>query len=435
MDVETVNHVLRKYFEAAEAARDGTFYAQCKQRKPYLTKEIIRKWHIGKAPTLAQCKAAGLSVEELQETGLYVERTHGWVMFFRDAMVFPFVDGGWYAGRLVYVTSRRLVDHDPKTGEPLTKQGKALSMRAPDGKGWGGLLLGAGYNVDAIGSDEATECGVLLVEGPADALACTERGHPAVGMVGKSPREALLSRLQGKVTYLALDGTADVTPLERLTCASRISPDCFVCEVPQGQDPDDLRANELVALKVAARPVLDLWLELFQSPPDKWPENITSEFQQHVVRWVEVEPTREETLKQRVQGSLNLTGSEWRDFLQGRAKTDIQAHAPTGQAEEFLDKQFPAMLAEIDQHKGTGRDAKVLELLQQLVPIVAEGSEVLRDRIRSAVCDGTGLGRRSYDKALREAARTVQGKDGACSSGDVDWFALARAWRMMLRYE
>jgi DNA primase len=428
----TTADILSAFCSVAESIRDGEFYVRCSQRKSYLTREVIARWRIGQAPTLGQCKAADLTEEQLESVGLYVQREHGKVMFFRDCMVFPFCDNG----RVVYFTSRRLVDHDPRTGEALSKSAKALSMRAPDSHGDGGVLLSTGFNGDALQYEES----VMLVEGPLDAIACTERGHPAIAMVGKCPRPGLLAILR-KLTipiYLALDGTADVTEEERLNKAAMVGPDCWICTLPEGRDPDDLDANALVALKAGARQCLESWLHAFKRPPQEWRQNATQAFRAHLKRWLQASPAHAEDLRARVCGVLGLQSAEWNQLI-GEDKIIAQAAAAASaevvpeEAQRFLDDQLRDRLASIQAMDGTRRDAETMRLLEELAPHLVGVSAVLRDRVKSLVCDTLKLQRKTYDLGLREARASIEREQGVTIGGDVDWSGLARGYLGALR--
>jgi hypothetical protein len=215
------------FLRAALAARDAEFYAQAVQRKSYLLREVLERWRIGKAPTLAQCVAAGATEKNLRAAGLLCDPLRDGpdekpYMFFRRSMVIPFfaiestentekdkgngadgrplsADSGTNrTNRPIYFTSRRLVDHDPKTGEPLDKSKKALSMRMPDSRGWGGVKPPPCFWPWAFTTESTknTEKGILVVEGPLDAIACCERGQMAVALCGTQVRAGLKELLQ-----------------------------------------------------------------------------------------------------------------------------------------------------------------------------------------------------------------------------------------------
>ena len=124
-----------------------------------------------------------------------------------------------------------------------------------------GVARPAGFNLAAIAAGPAD---LLLVEGPLDAIACCERGHAAIALVGSSVRGELAAALKGidARIYLALDGTKDVTPLKRCETASELGPACRICVLPEEKDPDDLSGSDLAAVKAAARPCLSEWIGL-----------------------------------------------------------------------------------------------------------------------------------------------------------------------------
>jgi hypothetical protein len=424
-------HILTAYHKAAEAARDGEFYVRCAQRKTYLTREVVERWHIGKAPTLGQCKACGLSEAQLRSVGLLVRRDYGDQLFFRDCMLFPF----FLAGEIVYIASRRLVDHDPRTGEALSKSAKALSMRAPDSHGHDGVQLNTGFQVDVIESAAA----VMLVEGPLDAIACTERGHPAIAMIGKCPRPGLLASLRTKPIpiYLALDGTADVTEEERLSKAALVGPDCWICTLPEGRDPDDLDGDELTAVKTGARQCSEAWLEQFKRPPTTWKQNATDAFKGFLRRWLIADPDRADDLRARVCGALGLRPGEF-DQLTGSAKIIAPGAAAADaddlspEAQGFLDEKLRDRLASIQTMDGSARDREIVTLLHDLAPHLVGASSILRSRVKSQVCEILKIAKRDYDLGLREARKELE-ISGVMVGGEVDWMALAKGYLCAIR--
>ena len=417
----------------AEAVRDREFFVRCAQRKPYLTTDVVTRWHIGKAPTLGQCKAAGMTEAQLYAVGLLVQRQYGAVMFFRDCMIFPF----FVSGRVMYFASRRLVDHDPKTGEPLSKSAKALSMRGPDSNGRGGVLLDTGFNVDVAAGDAS----VILVEGPLDAIACTERGHPAIAMVGKCPREGLLTRLRANhvTAYLALDGTADVTEEERLDKGALVGPGSWICEMPTGKDPDDLAAEDLLALKAGAHECVEAWLNVFRGNPSGWRQEVSQAFRRHIHRWIVTAPAHADDLRAQVCGALGLRGDEWAQLLGSKPQNAAQAARASeddlsDEARKFIDGQLRDKLALIQAMDGTYRDRETVLLLEALVPHLVGVPAVLRDRVKSLVCDTLKIQRKTFDLGMREARASIERQQGVTiSGGDVDWAALAKGYICALR--
>jgi hypothetical protein len=413
--------VLRCFLEVAEAARDGEFYVRCAQRKAYLTRDVIERWHIGKSPTLGQCKASGLTEAELETVGLYVQRDHGNVMFFRDCMLFPYYENS----RVVWFSSRRLVDHDPRTGEAISKAAKALSMRAPDARGYGGVTLDTGFNVDAI----ATSQSIMLVEGCLDAIVCTERGHSAVAFVGKSPRPGLIAKLRASnaMVYLALDGTADVTLEERLNQAALMGPECWICELPAGKDPDDLDDDALRGLKASAKGCLEAWIDAFKTPPGEWKCGAVDAFRAHLRRWLSEFPTQVSDLRARVCGALGLSAKEWEELLLDRKDSPKTAHKQREISDSdraFLDSDLKGRLAEIQPlNPGVDRDEAINRLLGDLSEHMGAASAVVRERVRNMVCDTLRFSKSAFDSGIRET-RSKQGL--ACGKNEVNWMSFAR---------
>lgn len=133
--------ILRLYHAAALAARTPEFYVRARQRKSYLTPEVIARHGLGLAPTLRECLAAGLTELELRAVGLLCDPVSDGpdrspYLFFRDCIIIPYyrTDG---TGP-VYFSSRRLSD-TRADGTLLDKGKKALCMRRPGEDGRGGV--------------------------------------------------------------------------------------------------------------------------------------------------------------------------------------------------------------------------------------------------------------------------------------------------------
>lgn len=310
---------LRKFFAAAEAARDGEFFAQIRQRKGYLTRETVERWGIGKAPNLAQCRAAGLTEAELESAGLMVRGKFSPYLFFRDCAVIPFRDGE----RIVYLSSRRLVDFDASTGEEIEKGKKVLYPRSPAKDGTGGIPRPLAFNLEPFYG--AAPPALLVVEGVLDAIACIDRGQPAVAQLGGTIREDLAAALRsrypgGAGVYVAPDATPDVTPRKRAELAGAVGPDARVVILPDGKDPDDIPAEAWQGLMDSAPDAFTCWIGLFEGGPDAWPQGQSDAFRKQLAAWIKNDPACRSFLAAGVRESFNLSGDELEEWLAPPAK-------------------------------------------------------------------------------------------------------------------
>jgi hypothetical protein len=258
-------------------------------------------------------------------------------------------------------------------------------------------------------------------------------------MVGKCPRPGLLARVRAKpfLTYLALDGTADVTEEERLNKAALAGPDCWICALPAGQDPDDLDANALVALKAGARQCVDAWLDVFKRPPQDWRQNATLAFRAHLKRWLQASPTHAEDLRARVCGVLGLQSAEWdqligEDKIIAQGAADASADDLSAEAQGFLDEKLRDRLATIQTMVGSARDREIVTLLHDLAPHLVGASSILRSRVKNQVCEILKIAKRDYDLGLREARKELE-ISGVMVGGEVDWMALAKGYLCAIR--
>jgi DNA primase len=185
--------ILEKFVQVAEQARTPEFFVRALQRKAYLTEDVCTRWRLGMSPTLSQCLAAGMDEKSLRLVGLLRDpKSDGPdskpYMHFRDSIIIPCLEGG----RVVFLSSRYLSDVD---WQGQKRAVKALHMLSPDQGGNGGMRRPAGFNLSALYDPTAQLEGILLVEGPLDAIACTEREHPAIAMFGSTPSDELIKRL------------------------------------------------------------------------------------------------------------------------------------------------------------------------------------------------------------------------------------------------
>ena len=420
--------ILHAYFEAAWAARDRAFFAAAKARKDYLTKEVIERWKIGKSPTLKQCLDAGLTELELREVGLLRDPVRDGpdqkpYMFFRKCMVFPFFDGD----EIVWASSRRLSDVD-RYGVPLPKNKKALSMPGLDGKGRHGVARPAGFHLAAI--SEIDERALLVVEGVLDVIACCERGHPAVAIVGGSMRGDLAMMLARQDVFLALDGTADVTEMSRLIEASRLGPDAGVCVLPEGKDPDDQSGLELQQLKADAKTAFECWMEILGRPETEWPKGVTKAFGEALRSW-HLEPDRVQRMKKQIRERLGLSPAEFVSLLNGENRA-TPAAPPKDEKKEYLDEKMSRSIDVILSLAGTDRDDAVYRMFRNLAIALGSSKSVTRERVRDDVCKRLGMRARAYDQALREAYERLS-QEGVLTSSDLDWAGVARGFLLRVR--
>lgn len=228
--------------------------------KSYLTRKFILKYSLGVSPDLDTLHKNDLTNDDLRSVGLLASSGHGDYAFFRDRIVIPFFE----SERVAYLTSRRLSDIGPD-GQPLPKNLKAMSLPGPPN----GVERPDGYNLDVLANAELLlTTGLWLVEGPLDAAYCDYHGQPAVGFIGGllESRHGLVKRVRelislGVKVYVALDGTPDVTEERRVLAAASIHPNCLICQLPDGRDPDTLLPDEISGLKTAAKRVVDVYTE------------------------------------------------------------------------------------------------------------------------------------------------------------------------------
>lgn len=249
-----IGDILTAYMQLGKTLWTPSTYAQARQRKSYLTEDVIERWDLGVAPTVAQCERAGLSREQLRMVGLLRPSRHDDTeyMHFYDSILIPHVKNG----RCVYLADRALNDFRGKDGKK-----KILNMPLPEADGTGGVPMPAHFNLEAMWSERAREVGVLLVEARLDAIACCERGHPAVAFLS-SPTPAFaaeLAKYPGVRMYYAPDGTADMTPMKRAEAAGLLGYDVKCCRLPAGTDPDDLSNEQLAGVKAAAGDCVEEW--------------------------------------------------------------------------------------------------------------------------------------------------------------------------------
>lgn len=261
------------YANLAKSLWTPEFYVRAKQigAKPHenyagkfwLTEDVIERWGLGVAPTVKQCLDAELDQKSLRMLGLLKDANVGRedersYMHFYDSMIIPH----WENGMAVYLSDRAF----------NKREKKMLNMLSPKPDDARGVPLPWGFNFEALYDPRARDhkVGVGLVEARLDAIACTERGHPALAYL-TTPGDGFCAKLKNfpdiKKFYMP-DGTPDMTAHKRCQAAARIGYHALCCALPAGTDPDDLPAEELARVKGEARPVLEEWLELVEATPE-----------------------------------------------------------------------------------------------------------------------------------------------------------------------
>jgi hypothetical protein len=228
--------------------------------KAYITRSFILKYSLGLSPSLECLHDEGLTDDDLRSVGLLADSGHGPYPFFRDRMIVPFFEGE----QVVYLTSRRISDTG-SDGTPLPKNLKAMSLPSPPN----GVERPDGYGLNLLVNAELLlAAGLWLVEGPMDAAYCDNLGQPAIGFIGGQleSRHGLIKRVRqlvslGVKVYVALDGTPDVTEERRVLAAAAIHPNCMICQLPEGRDPDTLLLDEISGLKTNSKRAVDVYSE------------------------------------------------------------------------------------------------------------------------------------------------------------------------------
>ena len=307
--------ILACFVAVAENNWTPETYVQAKQRKSYLTPEIIKLWRLGVAPTRKQCNAAGITDKELRAVGLLCDPAGGdgpdarqsW-MHFAGSIIIPYFEHG----RVVYLSDRLLNDNVKR------KAGKAKTMRAPVKDGSGGMPKPPGFNLGALSGPDAKRKGVLLVEGALDAIACEINGQSAMAMIG-TLSDALAKRLRSVNVplFLGMDGTPDVDQAKRCEAAGKIGTHCRVCVLPAGKDPDDLSAAELSTVIGEARPVLNEWLALIQNLEcnREAQKAKLAIFAQYLKQWTGDNPALAGEIRAAVCQARKLSEAEYRAWL------------------------------------------------------------------------------------------------------------------------
>ncbi len=256
-NMRRMGNILTAYAELANQSWTPEDLVRTQAAKPngagksYINQDVIERWHLGIAPSLQKCHSAGLSDDDLRFAGLLrVGRDNRDFLLFRDALIIPHIR----AGRAHYLAARQF---------DFNARCRYLNLPTPDRKtGVGGVDNPLIYNVEAFHHPGAHTSGVLLVEGRLDAIACTERGHPAVAYISAPTQRFVdeISRYKNIQKYYAPDCTRDMTAEKRVEAVARMGPDVMCCALPRGLDPDDLTPDQLREIKGDAHDTVQEWL-------------------------------------------------------------------------------------------------------------------------------------------------------------------------------
>lgn len=454
--------ILERYHAASLAARDAEFFvrARLNGRKGYLTRELAEAWRIGCAPTLAQCAQAWAAAgfdratceRELRSAGLLIDPVadgpdRSAYMFFRDCMIFawhgPATKDG--PGSLLYFSSRRLKDLEID-GTPLPKDKKALCMRSPGQDGKGGLARPPGFNLPALGRADLQE--LAVVEGALDAIACTAMGHVAVAQIGAAIREDLGKLLRAwlaadasRTLYFIPDASPDMKPLKRLQGCRHAGPHIRIALLPVNRDPDEVTAEELAAAKAAAEPAwrvtVDTMVGLVELEGQGADALATAgarpgehkDLWQQLCAWAKADRALGEKIWEvYARYQLNfLSAEEAAEQRQALGLGPVAVAVRANETERWLDEIFMERLRQAAALADTPRDRAVTELFRSLVGVWLDLSAVARDRIKETTCSTLDLGKRAFDRALKESFAATGGSFVNENDG-TNWPGLARAF-------
>lgn len=179
--------ILEQFIEVAKHIWTKDALKRAQEYKEYIDLELIERWSLGYSPTLNQCKKGGMTEASLKFVGLLKEGKNDAYMHFRDSIIIPY----FHNGRVVFISDRGLGKRPKgklKMALPGPKNRKLFARE--------GVKYPDGFNLDAIGDVRKSKGDLLLVEGIFDAIACTERGHPAVAMMTSRPSKGLIKLLE-----------------------------------------------------------------------------------------------------------------------------------------------------------------------------------------------------------------------------------------------
>jgi hypothetical protein len=339
--------------------------------KPWLTDEVMERWGLGWAPTAGQMREAGLSFAALLDVCLVswkdgvpedVRRARTWEalkdagqarIFFRYRMIIPYR----HRGRVVYLAGR---DAEARPAwEERDASRKILYLptlrKDRDTEAWYGVPQPDGYGLDAIETQEARDRGVMLVEGALDAIACAERGWPAVAMLRSGASEGLAKRFAmagAPRALLALDGTADVDQAKRARVSARLPWGTKVCRLPADKDPDDLDQAALDAVAAEAVPAIEEWTGWIGPLEGDRRKDALAELAAALRAWRRARPDAAPEMRASVCKALGFNNAEYAGWL-GDAKEDFAPKAEQSEAghacmpPDFFDGRDPEGMPEI----------------------------------------------------------------------------------------
>lgn len=293
-----------------------------------LTKESIRNWSLGYAPSawrelLEAFTAEGFTIEELLAAGLVKEaegKPGTYYDRFRNRLIFPIRDA---SGRVVAFTGRTLSPDEP-----------AKYLNSPETELYhkSDILFGMDQAKDAIRVRVFT----LLVEGQLDVLLAHQAGFKnAVALSGTalSDRHLTLMKRFSENLMLVLDADAAGLAATARSAALALSAGLRVkaARLPKGKDPADLVSEDAAEFGkriAAAKPIVEFFLaELSEAERD--PHRLLRRAESIVLPLLRAipSPMEREHFIQVTARSLSLSSEAVRESLKSLPKQQEMATA------------------------------------------------------------------------------------------------------------
>ncbi|MHB0865654.1 MAG: DNA primase [Minisyncoccota bacterium] len=293
-----------------------------------LTKESIRNWSLGYAPSawrelLEAFTAEGFTIEELFAAGLVKEaegKPGTYYDRFRNRLIFPIRDA---SGRVVAFTGRTLSPDEP-----------AKYLNSPETELYhkSDILFGMDQAKDAIRVRGFT----LLVEGQLDVLLAHQAGFKnAVALSGTalSDRHLTLMKRFSENLMLVLDADAAGLAATARSAALALSAGLRVkaARLPKGKDPADLVSEDAAEFGkriAAAKPIVEFFLaELSEAERD--PHRLLRRAESIVLPLLRAipSPMEREHFIQVTARSLSLSSEAVRESLKSLPKQQEMAAA------------------------------------------------------------------------------------------------------------
>ncbi|MBD3232974.1 MAG: DNA primase, partial [candidate division Zixibacteria bacterium] len=337
------NKIALEYFRKCLTQPTGKVAADYLNKRQIST-SVCKEFNLGFAPDDRQglvrfAKEKGLDAKVLKSAGLATQTSSGYIDFFRNRLMFPFLN---LSGRVVAFGGRTLSEDEP-----------AKYINTPETPIYhkGSILFGLNLTKENIRQEKQA----IIVEGYMDLISLYGEGIKNVvcssGTAFTSNQASLLSRFTDEAVTLFDSDSAGIKAAER-SVGQLLSKgvEVLICLLPEGDDPDSfVKRNDITELrayleKAESYPVFKRHIlkKAFRQLSMREQERLLEELSD-IIQQIS-DPLRRRLFTDQVERVFDFPVSVYqRDFRRAQSSTPVLAEIRN---RATLEKEFLMLLSE-----------------------------------------------------------------------------------------